>query len=252
MTHGAGIHHPTVPPEASLATLIPIYQSMPTKIEQMRMARSLQNTARDSFFLGPHGLDTSYYSENWPQTEIRRYDPNRFRSKESYSAWLLEPALYLDFAHYDFILICQADAVLTRPISFLENAEFDYLGAPWDGFFELRWNPIRRTLLSGRGFNSRRISVGNGGLSLRRTSSFIDALPRFPKVRNFINEDKVISFFGPSRGLRIAHRSLAQRVFAETQISNWSLGDPLPDVFGFHALDKFNPELEKVLLADLI
>ena len=75
---------------------------------------------------------------------------------------MLTPSFYKSFAQYDYILVYQLDAfVFCDELSFWCNKDYDYIGAPIIGHY-------RDRELS---FNMR---VGNGGLSLRKISSFLN------------------------------------------------------------------------------
>lgn len=228
---------------------MPIYRTEPTISEVGRISVSFESSGGPFYFVAPHRFDIRKWARLWPDADFRFFSAAHFASVEAYSRWLLTIELYQEFSNYDFILICQTDAILWRKLDFLSEIEFDYIGAPWDGYFELSWNPFTRTLRSGRrSIGARRLSVGNGGLSLRRTQAFLNGLPRFPTLRNFVNEDQVISYFGPASGIRVSSRKFAESVFMETGARSWKPGDLVPMVYGFHGLERFNTDLELELL----
>ncbi len=90
--------------------------------------------------------------------------PDRFfRSVDTYSRLLLSEDFYRRFEAYEYLLVYQLDAlVFSGELLDWCSRGFDYLGAPW------LIDPARPEL----GFSR----VGNGGLSLRRVSSFLDVL----------------------------------------------------------------------------
>ena len=232
-----------------LVTIVPIYRTEPTASELARISVSIKNAVGPVFFVAPDRLDISVWGKIWPSADFRFFAAAHFSSVEAYSRWLLTTEIYREFSDFEFLLVCQTDAVLDRGIDFLQELDFDYVGAPWDGFFSRGWNPFTQTLETGhQGITVRRLGVGNGGLSLRRTSSFVKGLPKFPKLRNFVNEDQVISYFGPAAGIRIADRGVAGAIFMETAARSWDPGDSIPNVYGCHALEKYNPTLEKAIL----
>jgi hypothetical protein len=162
---------------------------------------------------------------------------------------MLKPHLYRRFRGFNFILVCQTDAVLLRPLPADETWAFDYLGAPWKPPKLVGWDAKMRRL-KGRGSTEKRfLSVGNGGLSLRRTEKFGRKL-RFPRFRETPQEDKAISYFAPRLGILVADAGLAEKLFMETGAASWRVGDPHPDVYGYHALGAINPELERILLRE--
>jgi hypothetical protein len=95
------------------------------------------------------------------------YFPDRyFRSTRTYSRLLLSSEFYARFKSYEYMLIHQTDALVFRD-ELLEWAEkgYDYIGAPWFA------GDCARD-------NNSMVGVGNGGLSLRKTSSFMDILEK--------------------------------------------------------------------------
>lgn len=178
-------------------------------------------------------------------------DPRHLSSVRNYSEWLTTPEFYDLWSDYDWLIICQTDAVLVDdPWSrILAEPNWDYVGAPWNP-------PIKVATLGSRilvrspsghtrgpawvGMVGRSIHVGNGGLSMRRVSSFrtaartmTAALPE--QTRHHIHEDVLWASFGPRFGVRIASRSVAHCLFHEIDGSrNLNRTAPLPSVAGFH------------------
>jgi hypothetical protein len=238
------------PAALDVAMVIPIYKPRLDPVEHRRVSLSVTNApAGGAFFVGPRSLDASWYREEFPEVPLIRFANRHFRSVDTYSRWMLTPGLYRRFRTHRFVLICQTDAFLLRPLPTGEEWEFDYLGAPWDPPKLIGWDAARRRL-KGRGSTDKRsITVGNGGLSLRRTEVFSRRL-RLPRFAEHPQEDKAISYFAPELGVRLADTATAARYFMETGATTWCPGDPSPDVYGFHALGTMNPELERLLLSD--
>lgn len=161
---------------------------------------------------------------------------------------MLRPDLYCRFLGYEFILVAQTDAFLHRPLPVEDSWNFDYLGAPWEPPWRKRWDRADQRVRSARRFRGKKLRVGNGGLSLRRTAAFARNLA-FPESLVRTYEDIAISYFHRRIGITLAPVATARRFFMETGAKSWSVGDPVPDVFGFHALDKFNPALEDFILS---
>jgi hypothetical protein len=200
------------------------------------------------FFVGPQGLALDDYRSRWPKTEFVAFEPFHFKDISAYNRWMLTPDLYERFQDFEFVLVCQTDALLVEPLPIDEPWSFDYLGAPWEPSWRIGWNPFTRCL-NHEGFTlpKRVLSVGNGGLSLRRTSVFRGDLP-FPRFRQHPNEDIAISYFHSRLGIRLATTEVAARYFMERGSRDWTIGAPIPQVFGFHALAKINPGLEDTII----
>ena len=104
-----------------------------------------------------------------PVRLIRRYPDSFFSSVEGYSSLLVSANLYQNFSAYEFVLICQTDAIILKPeLANWLSQPFDYVGAPWPSGYSAELKiPEISTL--------REIKcttfVGNGGLSLRRVRS---------------------------------------------------------------------------------
>jgi hypothetical protein len=230
-----------------LATVIPIYKKTLDDKEATRVSITLKQSQRDAtFFVGPRDLDLGFYTDRWPDVAHERFDSEHFQSVDSYSAWMLAPDLYSRFADYEFILVCQTDAMLVKPLVSPQLWQFDFLGAPWEPPHVYGWDPFLRKYRRGRMTFSRRVlRVGNGGLSLRRTRVFQNIAP--PASSQYLFEDIVISLFSETMGIRVADIELARQYFMEMGVRTITDADPVPDVHGFHALNKFNPELEERL-----
>lgn len=238
------------PQGSDIALVIPVHRQQLTPLEVKRVSVSLEHSPKDSsYFVGPSNLDFTSYKVRWPWVGIATFDPLYFRGKKSYSDWLLQSDLYDRFQEFTFIVICQTDAILIRELS-TSQWRFDYIGAPWDPAPKIGWNPITRRLRSSRFTLARKeIVVGNGGLSARRTRAFQEFTRIIEAQKNgYSNEDATISYFGGKFGLKLASPEQAGKTFMETSARYWRPGDDIPDVDGFHALDVFNPDLERHLL----
>ena len=176
--------------------VVPIYsKSLPE-----RERKSLQQTVKilgryPIILLAPEGLDISAITTEFPMCEVMRVTDEWLGSKNGiagYNTMCLSREFYEMFADCDYILICQTDAWIFRD----ELAEwcekgYDYVGAPWPKRKKYD-NPIIKCflklskalfsspthLLRQDGFNK----VGNGGLSLRKIESFIEACDRYATI----------------------------------------------------------------------
>lgn len=217
------------------------------------------NPTVDRWFAAPDDLDLTYYREHFPTWRVRHFPPHAFESVRSYSLWLTAPGFYESFAEYEFVTICQTDAVLVKSLDDLEMVDvdgspLDYLGAPWDppvkvlaagGRVYVASDFDKREGLAVTRLFGRTLDVGNGGLTTRRTVAMIDLTRHLSAhysevVRQHTLEDVLICAVGRKRGLRIASRERAEQVYQETQVQGATV---LPDIFGFHALSRWNPAL---------
>ena len=223
------------------------------------------NEGLPSAFLAPRNLDVGYYREQFPRSDVLTFEPHHFTSVAAYSAWMTTPEPYQALSGFTWMVMCQTDAVLVRPLSdVLVNADeqtlpYDYLGSCWRPPVRVLAIGTRLVVDSPTGHPrgpwsvrlfGRRLHVGNGGLSIRRIEQFRGVAARITRElpRRIIEhcyEDVIFATYGPARGLRIATQAQAQAVFAETEVIGCSA---LPNVYGLHALPRWNPELAEALL----
>lgn len=146
------------PPTAAI--IIPVYKSHITDLERLSLSRCAMVLRQHPLvFAGPRSLDYSGYKQVVKHATVATFDDAFFLSLEGYSRLMLSPKFYETFSHYSYILIYQLDAfVFMDKLLFWCDKNFDYIGAPLRDA-EGRW-----------------IGVGNGGFSLRNTSSFLKVL----------------------------------------------------------------------------
>lgn len=112
----------------------------------------------DRYFLSPESLVPRRQG-----FEVVCFPDSCFLSTDSYSRLLLSADFYHAFARYDYVLVYQLDClVFSDELLDWCRRDYDYLGAPWLVDPEAPEKGLSR--------------VGNGGLSLRRTASFLRTL----------------------------------------------------------------------------
>lgn len=205
-------------------------------------------------FVGPEDLDVGFYRERFPRGQWQGFSPEHFSSVTSYSMWMTSTEPYEAVSGFEFVTICQQDAILLKSVTEVPMAGTDYLGAPWDP--PVRVLRMGRRISVGSSFGERqgpwfthrfgaRISVGNGGLSTRRVASMIEVSralqTAYPdRVRRGILEDVYFCALGPRMGLRVADASTAGRTYAESTADQHVLPGEL---VGLHGPHRWNPEL---------
>lgn len=237
-----------------LAVVTPIWEPCPSPASQALMRITDRHaTAVPRVLVSPRGMSTDWYQASFPDWTIRPLDPAFFTSVEAYSAALLGPGFYESLVDFDAIVLCQLDAVLLKDPAPLASVDADFLGAPWEPPIRVIW--WRHTWLHERRVYrmlGRRLRVGNGGLSLRRPSAFVEFTGRLSRRRDYehlcmYNEDMVVSYFGARYGLRIGSVDQARNAFMEIGLRDMS---QIPDVHGVHALERVNPTLFRQLVGD--
>ena len=243
----------------SVAITTPIWRANPTD-EEIAFLRLTDRSNSDvlRWFCAPKGLDVSFYERRFPEWRIQRFPDEVFESVTSYSRWLTEPDFYKTFHDVEFVTICQLDAVLVRDIRRLDLSGMDYLGSPWIPSIKVLTPGNRIYVASRQGGEQgmwvtkrfgRSLRVGNGGLSIRRIDAHIKATEWLTRnvqgrYRATTLEDVLLCAFAPRTGLRVAPFDVAERVFMETGSATL---DDIPDIYGFHALWRWNPSLAESL-----
>ncbi|MBP5609233.1 MAG: hypothetical protein J6X66_13335, partial [Lachnospiraceae bacterium] len=93
--------------------LIPAYKSAFDIDEEAcvkRYVKIFKN--RDIVFTLPEHLNSSYYTQTFPEVGQRRFDARFFKGIKGYNKLLLSEGFYRAFERYDYMLIAQPDAVL--------------------------------------------------------------------------------------------------------------------------------------------
>ncbi len=218
----------------SFIHVTPIWKPRLDAAELANVHRSLSTASRHCVqFLAPEGLNLDFYLSEFPDVSVRQIEERHLRSVSDYNALMLSSGLYDTYGKFDFLVLVQTDAVLIRDLSALNLVDKDYVGAPWIQGVKYR-RIAGRLALSIPGSQENPLSpgrivsrlagctawVGNGGLSIRRVSSFSDTcramehlVPRY--LKSNLNEDVVFSTVGRDRGLRVASLDFAGRVFKE-------------------------------------
>jgi hypothetical protein len=231
----------------SVVVIVPVYQPQLSALEAYSLDCSMAALrGRDIVFIGPEGLDIGYYRARYGAIHFRPYPPVCFASIPGYNRLLLSQAFYRDFGDYEFSLICQTDAIALRDeLDDWCAKPFDYVGAPWPDGYSLMVNAGR---FEGANGKLVRVSVGNGGFSLRRNHKAIALLDEFDVVRNVFlqtgsSEDLFFSVMGSlSNDYLVPNEITASRFSMELRPSLYHAvnGGHMP--MGTHAWWKSEPE----------
>ena len=231
----------------SVVVIVPVYQPQLSALEAYSLDCSMAALrGRDIVFIGPEGLDIGYYRARYGAIHFRPYPPVCFASIPGYNRLLLSQAFYRHFGDYEFSLICQTDAIALRDeLDDWCAKPFDYVGAPWPDGYSLMVNAGR---FEGANGKLVRVSVGNGGFSLRRNHKAIALLDEFDVVRNVFlqtgsSEDLFFSVMGSlSNDYLVPNEITASRFSMELRPSLYYAvnGGHMP--MGTHAWWKSEPE----------
>ncbi len=237
-----------------VVVLVPVYKTLPDTLEIRSLDVSLATLAgRDIRFVGPTGLDASFYAARWPGVAFEAHDAAHFASIAGYNRLLLSPAFYGRYGRHEFLLVLQTDAIVLRDeLDHWCAQPFDYVGAPWPTAVELRINLDRFGGPNGRHV---RATVGNGGLSLRRTEACARLLAEFPQAADYFtrsgsSEDLYFSLMGPLSNAFVLPNEVTASTFAMELRPSWYFevnGGREP--MGGHAWWKYEPAFWAARLA---
>jgi hypothetical protein len=246
-------------PELNLSLVTPIHSPILNKQEIKRLNITLNhNSEFDHFFAVPESMSLVEIKRLFPNSKYKRFEDNNFSSLRSYNQLLMTNHFYSQFLGYDYILITQLDSFLLRNLNPLLDFNFTYLGAAWNPSFfitEFKNTIFINRNLGGLGVKTE-IQSGNGGLSLRKPSIIYETIEHFQHSalyenlvfgRRKFNEDVLNVYFLTKYGVEPIARQTANQFFIEsTSQTNYDIDR----VFGFHALHKFDSDLEIMLLGD--
>ena len=187
--------------------VVPVYKEKLGNMELLSLKNNVSVLKRyPVVILAPHGLDLSDTLQHVPECETL------YVSKEwlgangiaGYNNMMLSTSFYKLFDDCEYILICQTDAWIFRDeLEEWCNGGYDYIGAPWPKrkvyslpvISQFLW--LRKKLLSKEGKIMRQDyfnKVGNGGLSLRKISSFIEAGNKYKDRADIFKQNRGMLF----------------------------------------------------------
>lgn len=242
---------------STVAVVVPIYQALPTELEQFSLRHSLAQLkpGRTVLFAGPEGLDFSWYAANFAGASLVTFEPESFASIKGYNRLLMSKAFYERFAPHEFMLILQTDAILLRDeLDDWITRPYDYVGAPWPDGVEIMVN--LDNFADGLGGKKVKVHVGNGGLSLRRNRACIDLLTEFPQAIDFFlrsgsSEDLFFSIMGSlSQHFLLPNEIVASRFALELKPDHYYRINAQRPPMGGHAWWKYQPDFWLALLGD--
>lgn len=226
------------------AVVIPVYKKTFDEDEIFSISHSLINLkGHDIYWVAPQSLDINYYVENFNAVKIVKFEDEFFKNIEGYNRLLVSLEFYQRFLNYEFMLICQPDAIVLKPeLHLWLEKPYDYIGAPWPQGFSLKISTSKFPLANEINCTS---FVGNGGLSLRRVQACMDLLKEFPDVQEQWHsaghaEDLMFSFLANiSENFRVPNLITAAKfahdidpIYLQKIISH-------QDPFGVHAWRKY-------------
>ncbi|KAA6337953.1 hypothetical protein EZS27_014007 [termite gut metagenome] len=207
--------------------IIPIYNDRLSENERISLDRTYNILNNYPIvIIKPYLLNLNFLSEKYPALAFESFDDDYFRSLSGYNKLMLSEEFYERFADTFYVLICQLDAYIFKD----ELKEwclrgYDYVGAPWLIRPIYRFSLLRFTswikkqycdffnLPNGQITNFR---VGNGGFSLRKTESHLNATKQLRPIIQFYLSRK-------------RHHIYNEDVFWAVEVNKQGLGFRYPD-----------------------
>lgn len=190
--------------------VIPIYKELPSENEWnclVQISKLFQENEKCLVF--PEGLTLESYRIKELNFTLKPFPAEFFQGIAGYNRLMLSNFFYGSFSHSKYILICQLDAwIFNSDVKPWMSKNIDYVGAPWmhndwgkkvyyflstSDYWLYRWVFKFLFLL-----HRKKLLVGNGGLSLRKTSKFMFLTKFFEKtIQNWpFHEDILWALLG--------------------------------------------------------
>ncbi len=243
--------------------VFPVYKSL-DNIEIAAFVQAIKMTQNYSHvFIAPKSMVFDSSFDKLKDIEIVRFDNHYFESINGYNRLMIAKEFYKTFSAYNYMLIHQSDAYLFKPeLDYWLKKGFDYIGAPWIRPGKILLTEFYKKIAKFIPFifsekakrrHSVRNNTGNGGLSLRRVSSFMYVLDNVPEklLNTYLqsndrdyNEDVFWSLEAPRlyQPMKIPKWEEAL-LFSFERGSEWSykrIGNKLP--FGCHGFARYEPK----------
>lgn len=181
--------------------IFPVYRKLlPAELQSLEQAVKM-TPYFPQVFIAPESFSPNDSFGTLSTLPTEYFDKHFFEGISGYNRLMLSTEFYQRFKDYKYILIHQTDAYLFKPeLEYWCNRDYDYIGAPWYKPGSKINTKIYRFLARYLKFAIshkkrirflRRNNVGNGGLSLRKTATFIEVLENAskPLLEKYMNMD---------------------------------------------------------------
>jgi len=167
--------------KSSVAVVIPVYQASMTDAEQISLRQCMNVLGNyPVIVVKPAALDLSAFKQQYPSLTFQSFDNSFFTGVDAYNRLMVSVDFYKAFTAYEYILIYQLDAFVFRDeLQKWCGKGYDYIGAPSLHQPEFDCIPAESARDFAHALSTHRV-VLNGGLSLRKISSFL----RYLKIYN--------------------------------------------------------------------
>ncbi|MFI3261456.1 MAG: DUF5672 family protein [Rikenellaceae bacterium] len=215
-----------------VSVVIPIYKIDLNKFEQISFD-SIYNAYAGKYpitIVKPSSLDISSFTNKYKHLLIESFKDDYFKSIAGYNRLMLSEEFYARFSDYEYILIAQTDCYIFKDnLSSWCEKGYDYIGAPWlvrpiykfpllrlTSYLKKKYCDFTNTPNSQLSNNK----IGNGGLSLRKIKSHIEATVKlksiadqylnYPKRTAIFNEDVFFALEPNKNGLSFKYPEIQE------------------------------------------
>lgn len=176
--------------------IIPIYRPILQQYEEISL-RQICHILKGYplTIIKPASIDLTTISTQYPQLTFEEFDDAYFHGISGYNRLMMSEEFYRHFEDYEYILICQLDAYIFKDeLKEWCDKGYDYIGAPWLVRPIYRFPLLRFASWFKQQFcnlfqlpNSQitNFKVGNGGLSLRKVKSHLEAVVKLHETIEF-------------------------------------------------------------------
>lgn len=232
--------------------IIPVYREYLTDEELLNVRNNVKRLSLyEICFICPQSLHTEFYEREFPRIKCIRFPDAYFKGIKGYNKLMLSKETYKRFETYDFLCVCQADALILkegRCLDPFQDMDYDYIGAPWfpAQYITLLPDTTKVQKFINLFFSKKYVSVGNGGLSLRRINRTYWLLDKW-RLQVMLwphYEDYFFAFMGRYKEplYKIAPVEIAQNFSVETG-SRELIGTKNIDPVGIHGYRTYYPEI---------
>jgi hypothetical protein len=180
--------------------VVPVYKNKLSDAERASLVQLLEvMPAHDILLACPAQLQVSTYEEVFKRYNrpfrIERFDDHFFADINGYNQLMLQAGFYNRFSSYHYMLIYQLDAWIFRDeLDYWCQQGYDYIGAPWmdEDFARRYWVSNSRIGYWLDKASVKPNTVGNGGFSLRKISTFTRVLKLFHAKASIWNSNEDI------------------------------------------------------------
>ena len=159
------------------AVVIPFHESKLAKIQLDVIKNNIHRLKKWKVFFAVSDSNKDYAKKlaaNFSNTQVVTFDNNYFKSIHGYNKLLTSNNFYKKFDSFEYILICQTDAIIfSDKLKLWCKKNYSYVGAPWFAGYDIPIKPLKF------------YSVGNGGLSLRKTKDCLKILNKNKEKTRF-------------------------------------------------------------------